>query len=439
VSAANAAGVTLHAFLRQSAGCFDETLSEEADAQRLYKNMCKQTKERLANTSLLLVDEISMVSSRMFTFLSYGMHRAHEEINSHNDWKIVAFGDFYQLPPVKRLDEDVYDTTGAFAFLSPWWPKLFDSAALVLKYVWRQEDGLFVRMLNELHVGIVTAELRSFLERRQQYYEANGQSLEGASLMETTHIFPLRVSVDKHNEDCLSTLEAINGSEREVYNSVDVPMGAKLTKRAMKDQLDRGLMAPACLSLAVGARVASCVTFHQDEVANGIIGTVVGFKRVPVVPGVDPVFGNAPVVSFDTPHKGPVEVCVTPCAMTLQSVAKDGPYASRYQLPLMLAWAVTIHRCQGLSMDAAVLDLAPCFVAGMVYVALSRVRTLGGVHIISFDEAKVCADARVGIFYDSLQSTGDEFADCLMHGDAEDLVTFEPNECVASFETLLSL
>jgi len=76
---------------------------------------------------------------------------------------------------------------------------------------------------------------------------------------------------------------------------------------------------------------------------------------------------------------------------------------------------------------------------GVVYVALSQVRTLAGVHIISFDEAKVCADARVGSFYDSLQSTGDEFADCLMHVDADSLVTFEPNECVASFETLLPL
>jgi len=277
VSAANAAGVTLHAFLRQSAGCFDETLSEEADAQSLYKSMCKQIKERLANTSLLLVDEISMVSSRMFTLLSYGLQRAHKEINSHHDWKFVAFGDFYQLPPVKRFDEDVYDTTGTFAFMSPWWLKLFGSIAFVLKYVWRQEDRLFVKMLNELRVGVVTAELRSFLERRQQYYEANGQSLEGASLMETTHILPLRVSVDKHNQDCLSTLEAINGSEREVYTSVDVPMGSKLTNRSLKDQLDRGLMAPARLSLAVGARMASCVTFHQDEVGNGIIGAVVGF------------------------------------------------------------------------------------------------------------------------------------------------------------------
>lgn len=415
VSAANASGVTLHAFLRQSAGCFDETLCEEADAERLYKSMCKQTKERLANTFLLLIDEISMVSSRMFTFLSYSMHRGHKELNSDKTWTVVAFGDFYQLPPVKRLKEDVYDSTGAFAFLSSWWPKLFNSSAFVLKYVCCQEDRLFVRMLNELRVGVVTADLRRFIERRQQYYEENGKSLEGASLMETTHIFPLRVSVDKHNEDCLSTLEAINGSGRKVYNSVDVPMGAKLTRNALKDQLDRGLMAPACLSLAVGARVASCVTLHQNEVANGIIGTVVGFKRVPVVPGVDSAFGTAPVVSFDRPLKGPVEVCVTPCAMTLQSVAKDGPYASRYQLPLMLAWAVTIHRCQGLSMDAAVLDLAPCFVAGMVYVALSRVRTLRGVHIISFDAAKVCADAHVKLFYSSLKSTGEEFADCLMH------------------------
>lgn len=79
----------------------------------------------------------------------------------------------------------------------------------------------------------------------------------------------------------------------------------------------------------------------------------------------------------------------------------------------MLAWAVTVHRCQGLSMDAAVMDLAPCFVDGMVYAALSRVRSIEGIHIESFSRASVRADRRVALFYDNQSDLDEEFIACL--------------------------
>lgn len=99
--------------------------------------------------------------------------------------------------------------------------------------------------------------------------------------------------------------------------------------------------------------------------------------------------------------------------MRLQSVSRDGAYASRFQVPLVLAWAVTVHRCQGLSMDAAVLDLANCFIDGMVYVALSRVRFMEGVYILSFARSKVGADRRVAVFYDDQRDLDDYFATCV--------------------------
>lgn len=99
--------------------------------------------------------------------------------------------------------------------------------------------------------------------------------------------------------------------------------------------------------------------------------------------------------------------------MKLQSVSRDGVYASRYQIPLELAWAVTVHRCERLSMDAAVLDLAPCFVDGMVYVALSRVRFMQGVHVLSFDRSRVRADRRDAFFYDHQRDLEDAVFSCV--------------------------
>lgn len=99
--------------------------------------------------------------------------------------------------------------------------------------------------------------------------------------------------------------------------------------------------------------------------------------------------------------------------MKLQSVSREGAYASRYQVPLVLAWSFTVHRCQGLSMEAAELDLAPFSVDGMVYVALSRVRVMEGVHILSFDLRKVRADWRVALFYGQQCELIDVFVACV--------------------------
>jgi len=409
VAAVVAGGVTLHAYLRQRAGCFDESLSEEQDAARLFGEMEMPTKKRLAFTSLVLVDEISMVSSRMFTLLCYSLQKAHEILNEDGTpWRVVAFGDFYQLPPVSRGDEDVYDLRGLCAFKSSLWVKQFGNQQLELKYVWRQEDQKFISMLSQLRVGDVSDELSAFLEQRYQVYN-DRVATGGLTDLDITHIFPHRKRVGTHNQQCLSMMEMVSGSTRRVYTAYDYPIGVTMTKTAVTKQLDQALMSPAVLELCIGARVASCANLADGDkaVPNGTIGSVVRFDSI----GAGGHLTLAPVVFFDTVN-GPVTVCVQACDMKLQAVARDGPYASRFQVPLVLAWAVTVHRCQGLTMDAAVMDLAPCFVAGMVYVALSRVRAMSGVFVLSFDRDRVRADARVTSFYADQSDLHGMFIEC---------------------------
>jgi len=412
VAAAVAGGVTLHAYLRQSAGCFDESLTEEEDAARLYSKMHEATRKRLAHTSLLLVDEVSMVSSRMFALLCYSIDAAHAEMNKSGLWRMVAFGDFYQLPPVKRGDEDNYDTRGLYAFKSVHWTRLFDNEQLELRYVWRQEDKKFIDMLSHLRVGNVTDDLAVFLEER--FKMANVRAATGdCTDLEVTHIFPHRPHVVKHNRQCLNTMEAINGCKRHTYQAIDYPIQCQLTKKEVTQQLNSALMAPETLEVCVGARVAACatVTDGDNEVPNGTVGTVVKFVSIPAH-GSTGKTTQVPVVRFDA-VRGPKDIVVTAVDMKLQAVARDGAYASRFQIPLVLAWAVTVHRCQGLSMDAAVMDLGSCFASGMVYVALSRVRTMEGVHVLSFDRSKVRADVRVALFYGDQCDVGHLFLDCM--------------------------
>lgn len=194
-------------------------------------------------------------------------------------------------------------------------------------------------------------------------------------------------------------------------NAIDYPIGVNMTEEQVTTQLDAPVMAPKKLEVCVGARVAACAAIFdfQADVPNGTVGTVVGFKGT-AAHGAKTTF--VPFVRVDT-LRGPLVATVKRVNMKLQSVARDGAYASRYHTTLVLASAVNVHRCQGLSMDAAVLDFAPCFVDGIVYVALSRFRFMEGVHVLSFARSRVRADPRVALFYDSQRDRANEFVSCV--------------------------
>lgn len=171
VAAAAAGGVTIHSYLRLPAGCFGKSLSEEQDAARLYNIMVRLTKRRLADTTLILFDEVSMVLSRMFTLLIYSLEIAHAKMESDVVWRIVVFGDFFELPPL-RGEEDNNDTSGLYAFKSVSWNRLFQNEQLLLRYVWRQEDKKLIKMLSHLRVGHVTTDLADFLHSCAHAFEA---------------------------------------------------------------------------------------------------------------------------------------------------------------------------------------------------------------------------------------------------------------------------
>ena len=414
VSSAIAGGVTTHAFLRLSANCFDWGKSVRQDAERIFHAMNKQTRQRLATTNLLLLDEVSMVSRRMFAVLVYCLQQSRVVFRRARPWRIIAFGDFYQLPPVRDLeDEDViFDNEAGYAFECNEWDETFGKEVLELKYVWRQEDVEFVDMLSKLRVGVVTEELSSFMEARLIKFQ---EAVKAAGFVgDVTHILPRTKDVAEHNEVCLSALEATTGVVRMVYTAVDKAVDVNLDDLVLQRMLDKSLMAPRSLPLCVGARVAMCDgSLHDQGVYNGTTGVVVRFVRWENPTMVHDGFDSVPVVRFHTVSAGTKDVVVIPSTMSLQSVVRDGPYAQREQLPLMLAWGVTVHRVQGLSLDRAVLDLGAAFCAGMVYVCLSRVRTMDGVFVKSFSSSKVTVDVTVSSFYDSRVSLSHSVEDCV--------------------------
>lgn len=103
------------------------------------------------------------MSSQIFTMLVYSIEMAHAKMSNITPWRIVAFGDFFQLPPV-RGDEDLFDSSGQYAFKSVYWKRLFHNEQLQLRYVWRQEDKKLIEMLFRMRVGDLSSDLQNFLE-----------------------------------------------------------------------------------------------------------------------------------------------------------------------------------------------------------------------------------------------------------------------------------
>lgn len=416
LAAAVAGGVTLHAFMRLPINCFDHGLTEEQDATRIYGAMDKRVRLRLATTEVLLLDEVSMVSSRMFGTLVNCMDAARRDYRQARPWRVLAFGDFYQLPAVLDTeDEDiVFDTEAGYAFESPAWKRVFGCGALNLTYVWRQQDIQFITMLNDLRVGIVSTDICEFLEERKRKYDEAVGSATSTLDCDVTHIFPRTREGNAHNLRCLAKLEAATGCDRKVYTAIDSALGVDLHGEPLRKMLDKAFLAPHRLELCIGARVAFCgSSMVHMGVFNGSIGVVVGFQQCKQQEPPFSAFGDVPQVRFTSMAGAVITAEVTPETMPLLSVQHAGPFAQRTQVPLALAWAVTVHRVQGLSLDRAVLDLARAFAPGMVYVALSRVRTMLGVYVKSFDKTKIQVNPAVSAFYRGRVSLAELFEDCL--------------------------
>jgi len=174
------------------------------------------TKRRLAFTSLVLVDEESIVSSSMFNHLCYSLQNAHEMLNEDcTPWRIVKFRNCYQLPPVGRGDEAVYDLREMCAFKPSLWVKQVGNQQLELKHVWRKVDERFINMLSQLRVGDVSDELSAFLEQRSQVYSAH-VATGGLKNLGITHILPHGERVGTRNHECLSMKQMVSGSTRRV-------------------------------------------------------------------------------------------------------------------------------------------------------------------------------------------------------------------------------
>lgn len=335
LAATHLGGTTIHAWA--GIGVLDYVNERFAD------HMAKGRREIIEKTDVLIIDEVSMLHDYRLDMVDQVCQMVRKNNAPFGGIQIVLSGDFFQLPPVNRNDS----REGGFVVNSNAWREL-DPVILYLSDQFRQHEGdMLLEILTSMRANDVRRRhAEALLERTNQEPPA------GARL---TELHTTNVDVDRINEQQLAQLE---GDEL-IYQQHTTGSANYV------ENLQRSVLAPAVLTLKQGALVMAVKNDTSRRYANGSIGTVVDFE-----PGTE-----YPVVEFLNGKT----VTMMPESWELRD--GDKKRASISQVPLRLAWAITVHKSQGMTLDAARIDLRRAFVPGMGYVALSRVKDIANLYL----------------------------------------------------------
>ena len=392
VAAFNVDGMTIHSSLLLR-------VSGQSTSTSLSFDKLNTLRTKLSNLTLMVIDEISMVGSDMLLNIHHRLNEI-KGVNGNDmlfgNTCILACGDLYQLPPVRQscIFNPVRD---AMARMHGSGSIFMDEFLLhELTEIMRQKDDLiFAKTLGRIRTGEWNRMDIELLKSRE--ITTSDPSYPHDSL----HIFGFNADVDAHNQRKLN--EIANEDEQvricasdDQYDSTGAIDVSKLPASRSRTQTG-GLETVLCLS--VNARVMMTVNVDtSDGLVNGVMGEVKAILKN------DKNVVHTVLVKFDNVKVGKIAkrsskyqqnypgcVPVQRHKGQYQKLNKKGAQINRTQFPLTLAWAVTIHKCQGLTLEKVVVDMkgAKRFNNGQAYVAFSRVKSIHGLHILNFDESGI--------------------------------------------------
>jgi ATP-dependent exoDNAse (exonuclease V) alpha subunit len=338
IAATHVSGMTLHSW---SGIGINESLSR-ADVDRIAGK--EHIAKRIQKAKVLIIEEISMLSAATFEMADSICREVRRVDTPFGGLTVILVGDFFQLPPVSR-GRDI-----EFAYASKVWRDL-NPITCYLTEQYRQDDTEFLSVLSAIRAGQV---------EELHYEELMRRHRDPAELpLDAPKLFSHNTDVDRINADALAKLAGAAKKFR---------MSSK-GKDSFVEGLMRGCLSPEVLELKEGAAVMFTKNSPQGRFVNGTLGVVAGW-------GAD----GMPIVKT----KDGLRIATEPMEWQLEEQGKVK--ASISQIPLRLAYAMTVHKSQGMSMDAAIMDLSKAFEYGQGYVALSRVRRLSGVYLTGLNQ-----------------------------------------------------
>jgi ATP-dependent exoDNAse (exonuclease V) alpha subunit len=349
---------------------------DEKIIERIRKN--KVYRKNWSRVQVLFVDEVSMMSKRTFELLDKIARKIRKCDIMFGGIQMIFCGDFFQLPPIP----DEFDK-GIHCFKSPLWKELFGENQFELTTNFRQEDEEYSKILNDIRYGKISGKTKKQLESRI--------NVKPPPDLNCVELYATRYRVDVINEKFNDQIE----STCQVFNPLLIdengfPVNSEKYKSVIRCN-SNATFRDKSLILKVGSQVMCTVNIDmhskKQKIVNGSTGVVVKFSPdgFPVVK-----FTNGRVLTF-LPH-------------TIDFEAFGKTYSFK-TMPLILSWAISIHKSQGATLDNAIIDCGnSIFEAGQIYVALSRIKSLKGLYLKGFDFSKIIIKKSVLEFYHSLKS-----------------------------------
>lgn len=382
--------------------------TNESIIEQACKN--KNAKKNWKSVKILVIDEGSMMSRKMFDVLNAIAKKIRNDPRPFGNIQVIVTCDFYQLPPVETSGDE---ESGEFCFESPNYYDVFPlENHVLLTKIFRQKDPQYIEILNEVRKGSLTKPtieiLKQYVNREYNMEENNGIYL--------TKLFPTRSRVDNLNKQMF---DALDDSEKsfELTKSTATLVYAESGKAIEKEKIDlcRCLQqrdidneinqlissSPALetLSLKLNTMVMCNVNLDMErKICNGSQGVIIDFV------GSE----NAPKVRFSN------NVTMIMTKHVWQS--ETYPTISISQYPLQHAWALTIHKIQGTTLKVAQMDIgSSVFTYGQSYVALSRIESLNGLYLSGFEPNKIKANPKVTAFYEKIPPMDNDKLQALIH------------------------
>jgi len=348
LAATHLGGTTIHAW--SGIGVMDSLPNGFAE------HISKGRREIIEKTDVLIIDEISMLHDFRLDMVDEACRLVRKNVDvPFGGIQVIMSGDFFQLPPINRNDS----RAGGFVVYSNAWREL-DPTICYLQEQHRQDDQQLLEILNAMRAGDVRRRHAELLVERGDAIPPEG---------DLTELHTTNVDVDRINQAKLD----------DIYSDEFTYTQSTTGSANYVENLQRSVLAPAELRLKQGALVMAVKNAADRKFVNGSLGTVVDF---------DPLT-DYPIVEF----RSGKTVTMIPDTWELRD--GDKKRASISQIPLRLAWAITVHKSQGMTLDAAKMDLSKAFVEGMGYVALSRVKNLENLYLAGLNRMalKVSEDA----------------------------------------------
>jgi len=346
IAATHMAGITIHSW----SGLGIQEVLGQNDIDTLLKK--PYLKKRFRETGVLVIDEISMINAVQFDTINRICQAFKSNLAPFGGMQVVCSGDFFQLPPIEKQRKI------RFAFASNVWQAM-DMQVCYLEEQHRHKDDELFQLLNYIRNNAIE-QARQVLTNKEFNKQFPG-------------VIPTKLYTHNVDVDTMNSIELAKIGERELTYNMEHNGRKKVVAGLIKSCL-----APERLVIKKGAQVMFVKNNFDKGYVNGTRGKIIGFDedRLPIVE----------TFSGD-------QIIVTPANWVIKE--DDEVIAEIRQMPLRLAWAITVHKSQGMNLDTAEIDLSKSFVEGMGYVALSRLTSLDGLKLIGINELALCVNQEV--------------------------------------------